>query len=99
MIGSMTLEKAFKEHPTRRKELAALLMEPVMQDAINILRDRCFTIKLPPAGGTYSLNEYYGLYGAKSLGYLECLTNLLDLAKITPTKKLESKPWETLKEK
>ena len=50
---------------------------------------------MPPLGGNYSLTEFYALFGAKQMGYLECLQNLLGLANISPHKVPDMKPWTT----
>jgi hypothetical protein len=95
----MTLLQAWKNHPTRRHEFAALLNEPVMLDAIAIIKERCYEIIFPPVGGQYDLTQFYALFGAKQLGYLECLNNLLKLAASSPHKVPDRQPWVTVLDK
>jgi hypothetical protein len=95
----MTALQAWKLHPTRRKEFTELLNEPALLDAIAIVKERAYEITLPPTGGTYSLTEFYSLYGAKQMGYLECLQNLLGLANLSPHKVPDRKPWTTVLDK
>ena len=92
----MTKLQQWKNHPTRRKELEGLLQEPALADAIDIVKERMFEMIMPPVGGTYSLNDFYALFGAKQMGYLECLQNLLGLVNISPHKVPERKPWTTV---
>ena len=90
----MTLLTKWKQHPTRRKELAALIAgDPALADAIAIVKERLYTIVFPPTGGQYSLTEFYALHGAKQMGYLECLNNFLMLANLSPHKINERAPW------
>jgi hypothetical protein len=92
----MSLLAAWRKHPTRRKELAELLQEPALQDALAIVKERCYDITFPPTGGSYSLLDFYALYGAKHMGYLEALTNFLDLAGIKVHTVPDRKPWQTI---
>ena len=90
----------WKNHPTRRKELTGLLSEPAAVDAIEIVKERLFEMTFPPVGsGQYSLLEFYALFGAKQMGYLECLQNLVSLTSIQPVQVPERKPWTTVVEK
>ena len=91
----MTLLQQWRNHPTRRKELEALLQEPALSDAIAIVKERCYEVIMPPTGGTYSLSEFYALAGARQIGYLECLQNFLHLVNISPHKVPDKKPWVT----
>lgn len=93
----MTKLQRWKASPTRRQELSGLLSEPAAQDAIEIVKDRLFDLTLPPTGsGQYSLIEFYALFGARQMGYLECLQNLLNLTNIQPLKVPDRKPWTTV---
>lgn len=92
----MTKLQRWKNHATRRQELTGLLSEPAAQDAIEIVKDRLFDLTLPPTGGQYSLIEFYALFGARQMGYLECLQNLLNLTAIQPLKVPDRKPWTTV---
>lgn len=92
----MTKLQQWKAHPTRRKDFSEILLDPVVAEAIEIAKERLFDITLPPVGGTYSLIEFYALFGAKQMGYLEALQNLLQLASISPQKVQERKPWTTV---
>ncbi len=67
-----------------------------MVDAIAIIKEGLYTLKSPPMGGSYDLMQYYGLYGAKQMGYMEALTNLLDLANLSPARMPDRKPWDTV---
>ena len=95
----MTKLQRWKDHPTRRKELSELLSEPAAQDAIDIVKDRLFEMTLPPVGGQYSLLEFYAMFGAKQMGYLECLQNLLGLTTLQSLKVPTRKPWTTVVER
>jgi hypothetical protein len=92
------LQEAWKAHATRRSEFAALLQEPAMQDALAIVREKCYEPRPMPAAGV-TLMEWTALLGSRREGYLECLTNLLSLANISPHKAPDRKPWETPRSK
>ena len=92
----MTQLQQWKNHPTRRKEFSELLNgDETLHDAIGIVKEKLYEITFPPTGGTYSLTEFYALYGARMMGYQECLQNLLGLANISPHKVPDKKPWTT----
>lgn len=87
----------WREHPTRRKELAELLREPALVDALAIVKERLYTLKSPPTGGgQFSLLDYYALYGAKQHGYVEALRTLLSLAELRVEQLPDRKPWDSV---
>src|SRR5258708_3611138 len=90
----MTLFESWASHPTRRAELAALMREPALADAISIVREIVFIPKTAPKEEQDKIS-WYALNGARREGYLEMLANLLALANITPFKLPDKKPWET----
>jgi hypothetical protein len=63
-----------------------------MLDAIAIIREKCYEPRPTPVGA--SLIEWSALMGARREGYLECLTNFLSLASISPHRMPDRKPWE-----
>lgn len=88
-----SLKEAFEMHPTRRAEWAALLREPVIQDVFAIIREKAFEPKPMPAG--VGLIEWSALQNQRREGYLDCLTNLLDLARVSPFVAPPPPPWES----
>jgi hypothetical protein len=91
-----SLLEQWRHHPTRRKELAELLQEPALVDALAIVKEGLYTLKAPPiGGGQYSLIDYYALFGAKQAGYIEALASLLNLANLTVERMPDRKPWDT----
>jgi hypothetical protein len=89
-----TLLDQWKTHATRRAEFAALLSEPVMLDAIAIVREQIFLPK-PIMPGTVDLIAVRALLGATREGYLEMLFNFLSLANISPFRSPDRKSWDT----
>jgi hypothetical protein len=72
------LYNSWKKHPTKSLELAVLLKSPLLQEALEIVKEQAF---IPSTmSGTAGLMEQYALMGAKREGYLSSLTNLFDLA-------------------
>lgn len=88
-----SLKEAFELHPTRRAEWAELLREPVVQDVLAIIREKAFEPKPIPAGA--GLMEWSALQNQRREGYLDCLTNLLDLARVSPFVAPPQPPWES----
>jgi hypothetical protein len=96
-MSQKSLLEQWREHPTRRKELAELMREPAFGDALAIIKEGLYTLKSPPTGGgQYSLLDYYALYGAKQAGYIEALRSLLSLAELTLSRTPDRKPWDTV---
>jgi hypothetical protein len=91
----MTLLEIWRNSPTRRKELADLLQEPALVDAIAIIKEGLYTLQGPPTGaGQYTLIDYYAMFGATQHGYLKCLRALLGLAEIRVEHMPDRKPWD-----
>ncbi len=92
MAEPKTLLEKWKAHPSRRAEFAAILREPVMQDALAIVREQTFSPRPlgPPA--PYLL-EWSALLGRTREGYLEMLANFLSLANVSPFTTQERKAW------
>ncbi len=88
-----TLLEQFRNHPTRRRELAELMREPAFVDALAIVKDLLYKAQTPPIGA--NLIEVYAIYGAKKSGYEEALQNLLGLAELNVHRMLDRKPWDT----
>jgi len=90
----------WKKHPTKGQEFSVILNDPLMAEALEIVREKAFT---PSAmSGTAGLMEQYALMGAKREGYLDCLTNFLDLASIParlPTADSATDSWRSSDEK
>jgi hypothetical protein len=81
MTETTALYTSWKAHPTKGQELSRALREPIIQEALNIVRLKAFVPN--PLSGTAGLMEQYALMGAKREGYLDCLENLFDLASIS----------------
>lgn len=94
MTKNSPLLEAWKAHPTRRAELAALLQEPALAEAIAIVREQTFLPK-PIVPGQPDMLTFAALTGSVREGYLEMLFNFLSLARISPFALPERKPWET----
>lgn len=91
----MTLLEIWRNHPTRRKELAELLQEPALVDAIAIVKENLYTLHGPPSGGgQFTLTDYYAMYGASQSGYIKCLRTLLGLAELRIERMPDRKPWD-----
>lgn len=88
----MSLLEHWKESHTRRQEFVAILQEPVLVEAIAIIKEQAYAPRQMPSG--VSLTEWGAVMGWKREGYLECLTNLLSLANITPHEMPDRKPWD-----
>lgn len=94
-MSQKSLLEIWRNSPTRRKELAELLQEPALVDAIAIVKEGLYTLKSPPTGGgQYTLTDYYAMYGAKQHGYIECLRSLLSLAELRVEQMPDRKPWD-----
>jgi len=90
-----SLLEIWRNSPTRRRELAELLQEPALVDAIAIVKEGLYTLQPPPTGGgQYSLLDYYALLGAKQAGYVTALRTLLGLAELRVEKMPDRKPWD-----
>lgn len=94
-MSQKSLLEIWRDHPTRRKELAELMQEPAFVDALAIVKEGLYTLKSPPTGGgQYSLLDYYAMYGAKQHGYVEALRSLLSLAELRLERTPDRKPWD-----
>lgn len=82
MTETTALYNSWKAHPTKGQDLALLLRDGIIKEALDIVRLKAFTPA--PMSGTAGLMEQYALMGAKREGYLDCLTNLFDLASTPP---------------
>jgi hypothetical protein len=92
-----SLIEQWRNHPTRRKELAELMREPAFVDALAIVKEKLYTLQGPPTGGgQYTLIDYYALYGAKQAGYVEALSSLLNLAELSLPRTPDRKAWDTV---
>ena len=95
MSQKISLLDQWRNHPTRRRELAELMREPAFVDALAIVKESLFTLQGPPTGGgQFTLLDYYALYGAKQAGYVEALQRLLGLAELRVEKMPDRKPWD-----
>jgi hypothetical protein len=94
MAEQKSLLTQWKEHPTRRSEFLSLLREPVMQDALAIVKEQIFAPK-PLVPGTPDIIAWAALIAQKREGYLEMFANFLSLANISPFKTPDRKAWET----
>lgn len=95
-MSQKSLLEIWRNSPTRRKELAELLQEPALVDAIAIVKEGLYTLQPPPTGGgQYSLLDYYALLGAKQAGYITALRSLLGLAELRIEKMPDRKPWDS----
>ncbi len=92
-------EKTWFDNPTRATELRAILHDPVMIDALEVLTEIGLLPIKPPEGTTSSLMEFYALSNRWREGYLECLANIKLLAS-PKTIKLPDKPsWKSSPDK
>lgn len=91
----MTLLEQFKQHPTRRRELAELMREPAFVDALAIVKEQLYEAGGAPPLGAPNLIDAYAIYGAKKSGYEAALQNLLNLAVLNIHRMPDRKPWDT----
>ena len=90
-----SLLEIWRNSPTRRRELAELLQEPALVDAIAIVKEGLYTLEAPPSGkGQFSLIDYYAMYGASQYGYIKALRALLSLAEFRVERMPDRKPWD-----
>ncbi len=68
-MSQKSLLEIWRDSSTRRKELADLLQEPAMVDAIAIVKEGLYNVHTPPTGGgQYTLIDYYAMAGATQQG-------------------------------
>jgi hypothetical protein len=89
----MTLIEQWELDPTKRPALATLLADPVLQEAIHIVKEMGFVPMAAPSQGADYLAAY-AVRGAKREGYLEAISNLIELSKIKRPAPAPRKPWE-----
>ena len=96
-MSQKSLLEQWREHPTRRKELAELMREPAFVDALAIVKEGLYTLESPPTGkGQYSLIDYYAMYGSTQFGYIKALRALLSLAEFRVERMPDRKPWDSV---
>ncbi len=95
----------WRKSATRRAEFAAMLQEPCMIEAIDIVREIIFTpISVPPGLTPADRMAYLGEMGLRREVYLQMLNNFLGLANISAQKSRadelqKRKPWDTVDKK
>jgi hypothetical protein len=98
---SETLLDQWRKSATDRAEFAAILQEPIMQKAINIVREAIFAPINPPTGmAPVERMAFYGEMGLRREAGLVFLKNFLNLANIQTQKAKaqdlqKQKPWDT----
>ncbi len=94
-MSQKSLLEIWRNSPTRRKELAELLQQPALVDAIAIVKEGLYEVHTPPSGGgQYTLIDYYAMAGASQQGYIKALRSLLNLANLRVEHMPDRKPWD-----
>lgn len=82
----------WKEDANARKELEDLFRHPTLANALEIVKQQGLAPINPPAG--VDIVQFGAMMGFKRDGYFEAIANLKLLAKVTPRKSSDPKPWK-----
>lgn len=84
-------------HPSLRQDLTAILENPVLINALEIVKDQGVKATMFPSTPV-DLIQFFALMGAKRDGYIEALTNLHLLTQPQVEHKATPEAWTTPKE-